>query len=521
MGARLDEPVEFLRPNDGFSERGVARREVVRWKGAEDEEIEGILYYPFEHEEGKRYPLIAMPHGGPHAADRDRFSQRWAYVPHFYAERGAFCLFVNYHGSSGYGLAFGESIKGRYYELEVEDILSGIDAQVEAGRVDPDRLGLAGWSNGAILSIGCLTLADTFAKDYAHYRFRACAPGAGDVNWTSDYGNCAFGVRFDDFYLGGPPWKLPDVYLKKSPLFHVEKVETPTLIFFGSEDRAVPTEQGWQWYRALQQVGKAPVRFLLFPGQPHGLNKPSFRARKIEEELAWFDRYLFEKAPGSDLVLDDESPLAAALARTRYKRVKGALGADADGLLVPETVDVGGLSVGRFEVTRAQWGAVFPDTPRAPGDADLPVCGVSAEEALEYVKRLSRATGQTWRLLSEKELAKLPKGPEENTLDWWVGFAPAPRDARRLAAMASDLPGPGGLPPLVEPVGKRRPGLVRLGDRVVRVHDVGGNVGEWVLGENGKPVLKGPAAWNASDDRNPDRGVLMAYAGLRVAREQP
>ena len=518
-GSAINGEKEFLRPNDGFSGRDIARREVIRWRGANGDEVEGILYFPTGYQEGRRYPLIAMPHGGPHGADRDRFSQRYAYLPQLYSQRGAFCLFVNYHGSSSYGLEWSESIKGRYYELEVADILSGIDAQVKAGRVDADRLGLVGWSNGAILSIACLTFAELWAPEYAHYRFKVCVPGAGDVNWTSDYGNCAFGVRFDDYYLGGPPWKMPDLYLKKSPLFYVEKVTTPTLIFFGDQDTAVPTEQGWQWYRALQQVGKAPVRFVLFPGQPHGLNKPSFRRRKMVEELEWVDRYLFGVEADADASLVKGSPLADALSAQQYARVSGVLGEAHGDLVVPETVSVAGVQVGRFEVTRRQWKSVFPDTHVAAGDEDLPGVGIGAEDAAAYVRRLSELTGKRWRLLTVAEYKKLPRGGEENTLDWWAGSQLNPTDAARWRRIAGEAHGGGRMPPLVEAVGSRRPGVHRAGGVAVRVHDAGGNVAEWVTEDGGDVVLRGPYAYGAKDDRENTAVVLPAYAGLRVCRE--
>ncbi|MAG55881.1 MAG: peptidase S9 [Planctomycetes bacterium] len=516
-GAALKDEHEFHRPNGGWKKRRIARREIVTWKGANGDDVEGILYFPNGYAEGNKYPLIAMPHGGPHGADLDRFSQRYAYLPQFYSQRGAFCLFINYHGSAAYGLAWGESIKGRYYELEVEDILSGIDAQVKAGRVDTDQLGLIGWSNGAILSIACLTHADVYAKSY-DFTFKACAPGAGDVNWTSDYGNCAFGARFDDYYLGGPPWAIPDVYLKKSPLFFVNKVTTPTLIFFGDKDTAVPTEQGYQWYRALQQTGKAPVRFVLFPGQPHGLNKPSYRRRKMDEELRWFGQHLFNMTASAPR-LDDASPLAHALAAAEYARRGAAYGNEEKGVLVPETVAVGGLQVGRFEVTRAQWGAVFADYTIDDGTENLPIVGVSIQQARDYVKRLSDRTGVKWRLPTTKEHKALPRGPEENTLDWWIGFKPAPEDARHFTAKAASVRSEGGMPPLLATVGTRKPGTRKIGSKTLRFHDVGGNAAEWVVGDDGMPQLVGPTAFTATDDRAARARALPAYAGVRVVRD--
>ena len=112
----------------------------------------------------------------------------------------------NYSGSDNYGLDWQEAIYGRYYERELPDIQAGVDTLVARGLADPDRLGVHGWSNGSILAIALVAESDRFAV--------ACC-GAGDVNWTSDYGNCAFGVWFDELYIGGAPWKDPSRYVEK------------------------------------------------------------------------------------------------------------------------------------------------------------------------------------------------------------------------------------------------------------------------------------------------------------------
>ena len=520
-GGTLTESKEVHRPNGGFSSKRIARAEVVRWKGALDEEVEGIVYYPNDYDPGKRHPLVVITHGGPHAADTDRFTERWSNSPNLYTQRGAFVLKTNYHGSSDYGLSFGESIKGRYYELEVEDILSGVEMLVGEGKVDADRLGLVGWSNGAILSIACLTLAHIYAPSH-DFRFRACAPGAGDVNWTSDYGNCSFGGVFDDYYLGGPPWKLPDLYLKKSPLFHAERVTTPTIIFFGTEDRAVPTSQGWEWYRALHSIGKAPVRFLLFPGEPHGLRKLSHQRRKLEEELRWFDRHLFETEKARDVV-PEGSPLDLARRIEGLARVGPRLGVESHGHLVPETVPFGDLDVGRFEVTVAQWRAFDPDLSRAVHESlraspDHPATGITGDDAKAYVNWLQRETGEGWRLLTTKEFEKLGKsaGPSENTLDYWVGFAPAPPDEKRISTKIRELP----IAKVLMRVGSCRPGTLRSGDVKSLVFDVAGNAAEIVVDKNGTLVPRGGCAIHSPDARRPSREVPADFVGLRVAKKR-
>src|SRR5205807_8682735 len=198
----------------------------------------------------------------------------------------------------------------------------------------PRRLGLQGWSNGAILTNLLITRTT---------RYRAAVAGAGSVEYVSDWASCEFGDAFDRFYLGKTPLQDPELYLRKSPFYRFDRVRTPTLIFFGSEDRVVHPQQGWAQYRALQQLGKAPVRFVLFPGEKHGLKKLAHQRRKLREELAWFDRYLFGLADTLAGAVREDSPLAWLLKRQAARKVGARYGELAGGVLVPETVKHAGL----------------------------------------------------------------------------------------------------------------------------------------------------------------------------------
>lgn len=514
-GSELTDVREVYRPNKGFADKPLAGTRRIRFQGALDEEVEALVYEPHGFEPGRKYPLVVMTHGGPHGADLDRFREDWSHSPNLYAQRGAFVLMVNYHGSSSYGLAFGESIKGRYYELEVKDIFAGIQTLVDEGVVDRERMGLVGWSNGAILSIAAVTLDHLYAPDYG-FQFKACAPGAGDVNWSSDYGNCEFGPVFDDYYLGGPPWQLADLYRKKSPLYYVDRVHTPTIIFFGTKDRAVPTEQGWQWYRALSLVKQAPVRFLLFPDEPHGLQKLSHQKRKLAEELAWFDKYLFETAEPAESPIQDGSPLAVALEEKNFAADGGRYGVTIKGRLVPECVKVDDLEIGRFEVTRAQWQAYQPQTSVANGLHNHPQTGIDLKQAQAYIGWLRELTGEPWRLLRAAEFERIEKyaGGEENTLDWWAGYDPSPDDAAELGKQLESLPADS----ILLPVGSRPPGIHRRGDAQTMLFDIGGNAAELTITDDATARIVGGCAALASDDRAGKLAPPAEFVGLRVAK---
>jgi dienelactone hydrolase len=484
-GNNLSNPRAITELNAGFSKKPLAKTQLVHWKGARGEQVEGILYYPHDYQPGRERPLVVMIHGGPHGADMDDFSDRWGSPYNLMAQRGAFVFRPNYHGSSQYGLKWGESISGgNYNELEWIDVETGVDALIAKGLVDPQRLGVMGWSNGAIITIELTTRIA---------RYQAASAGAGDVNWISDWGNAVFGQSFDDYYLGKTPLEDPQLYLRKSPLFRMDKVRTPTIIFFGTEDKQVPTEQGWQHYRALQQLGKTDVRFILFPGEAHGPRKLVHQRRKMEEELAWFDKYLFKTTAPADESLKPESPLAAALRRAN-------LGA------VPETVLRGDLHIGRFEVTRAQYAAFDPGYKFAPGTEQYPATGVSFEQARRYAAWLAKTTLQPFRLGTEEELGKyLRPAKNDNTLDCWAGYTLNLDDARRLAASIESL-GPGAL---LRPVGSFS------GDGDDPIFDLGGNAAEWVVTKDGSGNALGGSADRPADPKSP-APPRPDYTGFRV-----
>jgi dipeptidyl aminopeptidase/acylaminoacyl peptidase len=355
----------------------ISKREIITWKGARDDTVEGILYYPYRYEEGKKYPLIVMIHGGPYGADMDFFANSWARPVHIWTERGAFILNVNYHGSSNYGLEFGESIAGHYYEYEVPDIENGVDYLIGQGKIDENKLGIIGWSNGAILGTALTIHTD---------RYKVASLGAGDVNWTSDYGNCSFGVSFDNYYFGGPPWEIPQEYIRLSPLFQMQKVTTPILIFHGDKDVNVPYEQGWEFYRALQQIGKAPVRFISFPGEAHSPRKLVHMRRKVSEEIRWIETYLFKTYKEKNESLKKGSPLSQLETSLKIAAVDGLYGIDKNGVLIPETVTFKKKTIGRFEVTRAQWAAFDKNYTVEKGTGNYPVTGITHKQAQEYIR---------------------------------------------------------------------------------------------------------------------------------------
>jgi len=505
-GASIHDPVQLTDLNPNFAHRTPARSEVIHWKGALDEQVEGILYYPQKYEAGKKYPLVVMIHGGPAGADMDAWSQSWAYPVNLYTQRGALVFRPNYHGSGNYGLKWVESIgHGKYYELEVPDIEKGVDELVARGLADPDKLGVLGWSNGGIL---------TDALVVTNNRFKVASAGAADVEWISDWSNVVFGASFDNYYFGKAPIDDPELYIRKSPLFKMKDVQTPLLLFHGTDDFQVPPSQSWEAFRNLQQLGKT-VKYVIFPGEPHGPQKISHQRRKVEEELAWFDTYLFKPGESPNEAFKDDSPLAQELKRKAIARVEANYGVKAGTTLVPETVKYQGLEIGRFEVTRAQYAEFDKSYTVESGKGNFPANGISFEQAKAYCVWLSNLTGSTYHVGSEAEMQPLYSSAKgnENTLDYWAGYAPNPDDAQRLSSKIEQLDGNA---PLLREVGTFK----GRGEDAL-VFDLGGNVAEWAVGKDGDGKVLGGSADQPADSRRADSAAAPAYVGFRVVRAKP
>jgi dipeptidyl aminopeptidase/acylaminoacyl peptidase len=518
-GTKIISPVQMTKLNEGLvKNRAFAKTEVIRWKGANDEEVEGILYYPGNYQAGKKYPLITAIHGGPTGHDGDSWEDNWAYPINLLTQRGAFILRPNYHGSGNYGLKWVESICcGKYYDLETPDINAGVDYLIAKGFVDGDKVATLGWSNGSILSISLIT---TYPE-----RYKVASVGAGDVEWISDWGNVVFGDSFDSYYFGKSPMEDPELYIRKSPFFKMDKVKSPVLIFHGTADNQVPPAQSWSFFRALQYYDKVPVKFVVFPGEPHGPRKLTHQMRKVEEEVAWFDKYFFKTAPAANEAVKKGSPFEDLM---HINGLKGGTVTSGMGIAVPDVVRRGDLEIGRFEVTALQY-ADFLQSPKKNAHGKLicdsvidcltalnfptrPHSGVSLADAQAYAAWLSKQTGQTWRIPYEDEVRSLYENrANENTLDYWAGYAPNPEDVAKLRESAKKL---NGTAPLLKEVGSFH-GQGK--DDEEPIYDLGGNVAEWVLTRDGKGKVIGGSA-DCPADAKSNCTPAPEYVGFRVVR---
>jgi acylaminoacyl-peptidase len=257
----------------------------ITWNAPDGTEVGGILELPPDYKKGDKLPLVVGLHGGPTTSTKAELS----YDPHngrlYFAAHGYAALFPNYRGSTGYGDKFVTDLIGNENDIEVKDILAGIQHLIKEGIADPERIGVMGWSNGGYLTNCLITMKDPPVK------FKAASSGAGILDTVAEWGfndEPAYPIVFKK----GLPWETPEVYRKTSPTYGLGNVTTPTLIHVGGGDERCPPGHSRMLYRALKEYKKVPTELVVYPNEPHGLTKLSNRKAKMEWDLAWFDKYV-------------------------------------------------------------------------------------------------------------------------------------------------------------------------------------------------------------------------------------
>ncbi len=281
--------VRLTRLNPWIDSVALGRYETVHWKAGDGTTVEGILVYPVGWDRTRRYPLIVQLHGGPASAYENSFSGNYGTYTNVLAGKGYAVFQPNYRGSTGYGEGFQTAISGNYWPLAAEDILSGVDTLVARGIAAPDSLGMMGWSAGGHWSNWTLVTTD---------RFKAISSGAGVSNWISLYAQTDVQAT-REYYLGGEatrtgankPWDNFDHWWAESPLRYIARAKTPTLLHSGEKDERIPMAQNLELHMALKKRG-VPTEFLVYPGQPHGLQEPRYQLVKMVAELGWFEHWI-------------------------------------------------------------------------------------------------------------------------------------------------------------------------------------------------------------------------------------
>ena len=270
--------------NPWLAERRFAEQEVVRHRARDGLELEGVLIRPLDHIEGQRVPLILTVHGGPEAHMRNGWLTRYSYAGQVGAARGFAVFYPNYRGSTGRGVAFSKTSQADAAGKEFDDLIDAVDHLVEVGLVDKDRVGITGGSYGGYASAWGATF-------YSH-RFAASVMFVGISDNISKVGTTDIPIEMHDVHHLKYLWEDWDYFKERSPIFHVQKNQTPTLILHGKDDPRVHPSQSLELFRHLKVLDQAPVRLILYPGEGHGNRKAAARYDYNLRMLRWFERYL-------------------------------------------------------------------------------------------------------------------------------------------------------------------------------------------------------------------------------------
>jgi dipeptidyl aminopeptidase/acylaminoacyl peptidase len=242
--------------------------------------VQGWLLYPRDFDAARRYPMIVVAHGGPAAVATPRWPQA-GLEPAIFSALGYFVFLPNPRGSFGQGEAFTRANVKDFGGGDLRDILAGVDAVLKLAPVDPDRLGLTGWSYGGYMTMWAVTQTR---------RFKAAVAGAGIANWHSYYGQNAIDQWMIP-YFGASVYDDPAVYARSAPINFVKRVATPTLIVVGERDGECPPPQSYELWHALRTLG-VPTGLVIYAGEGHRFRDPAHKRDVIERAAAWFESYL-------------------------------------------------------------------------------------------------------------------------------------------------------------------------------------------------------------------------------------
>lgn len=239
-----------------------------------------IFYAPrnkdFQAPATERPPLLVMSHGGPTAAATPTLKLGIQY----WTSRGIAVLDVNYGGSTGYGRAYRERLKGTWGVVDVDDCVNGARYLAEQGLVDGNRMAITGGSAGGYTTLCALTLRDVFKAGASHYGVSDLAALEIDTH------------KFESRYthsLVAPYPQAAELYRARSPIYHTDRLTAPVIFFQGLEDKIVPPEQSEMMVNALR-AKNLPVAYVTFAGEQHGFRQAANIKRALEGELYFYAR---------------------------------------------------------------------------------------------------------------------------------------------------------------------------------------------------------------------------------------
>jgi dipeptidyl aminopeptidase/acylaminoacyl peptidase len=254
----------------------------VEWKSTRDGQlINGVLVIPANFQEGKPYPMIVELHGGPQGMWWASWLGTYLSRGQYYASQGYVVFLPNPRGSIGMGEKFVEANEADWGGGDYQDVMDGIDSLIDQKIADPDRLAVGGQSYGGYLTAWTTTRTN---------RFRAAVVDCGviDLETFSLTNDLAAPLRY---YFGGDEIRSRKILASRSPLAHIERCKTPTLVLHGEKDERVPLYHGRAWHKGLKLLG-VETEMVVYPGEGHVLEKRANQLDEMRRVLAWYDRYL-------------------------------------------------------------------------------------------------------------------------------------------------------------------------------------------------------------------------------------
>ena len=275
-----------LTNNNAGLQANWGKAESIEWTN-EGFTIQGWLVPPSRTggiEPSKKYPMVVLIHGGPSGVTNSEwpasFGMSRAIIAALSA-RGYYVFLPNPRGSYGQGEDFTRANVKDFGGGDLRDDLAGVDAAIKKHPIDPNRLGVTGWSYGGFMTMWTVTQTK---------RFRAAVAGAGIANWQSYYGQNLIDQWMIPFF-GASVYDDPGVYEKSSPIRFIKNVKTPTLVIVGERDAECPASQSYEFWHALKTLGVS-TKLIIYPGEGHMFIDPKHQADRLEQTVAWFDKYL-------------------------------------------------------------------------------------------------------------------------------------------------------------------------------------------------------------------------------------
>jgi len=282
--AAFTAPKRLTTTNPQLANLALGESEVVTWKSSDGQEVEGVLLKPVGYEPGRRYPVLVEPHGGPTGAHSAGFKANWGSPGQFWAGQGWAVLYPNPRGSTNYGEKWMRGNIPDWGGGDYRDIMTGVDALIQRGIADGDKLAVAGWSYGGYMTAWIVSQTT---------RFKAAMMGAGLSDLTSMYGTTDIPGYIGTFFNGMPTKETLDFYRERSAITYVDKVTTPLLIQHGGNDQRVPIGQPMEFFRALKDRGKT-VELVFYPREGHGFSEYYHQVEKVRREFEWINKYVLK-----------------------------------------------------------------------------------------------------------------------------------------------------------------------------------------------------------------------------------